>query len=191
MDKGNAAPQLSSAEMHLVVIEALDDRQRLHPDAVCLDLAATGLEAFFDHDAHTDRFGTGLTHDVDRIARFVEADHRPRPHVPVVETAWLTMPDLVEVLGEPLGRVRRLLDDRHLIGSKRTGVFAVPEVFVVDGAPLGSLRGTIIVLQDAGFSDDEVIDWLLADEESIGAAPIEALRRGRKAEVRRVAQTLA
>ena len=39
--------------------------------------------------------------------------------------------------------------------------------------------------------DDEVIDWLLADEESIGAAPIEALRRGRKAEVRRVAQTLA
>ncbi len=111
--------------------------------------------------------------------------------VPVVETAWLTMPDLVEVLGEPLGRVRRLLDDRHLIGSKRTGVFAVPEVFVVDGAPLGSLRGTIIVLQDAGFSDDEVIDWLLADEESIGAAPIEALRRGRKAEVRRVAQTLA
>lgn len=111
--------------------------------------------------------------------------------VPAVETAWLTMPDLVEVLGEPLGRVRRLLDDRHLIGSKRTGVFAVPEVFVVDGAPLGSLRGTIIVLQDAGFSDDEVIDWLLADEESIGAAPIEALRRGRKAEVRRVAQTLA
>ncbi len=111
--------------------------------------------------------------------------------VPAVETTWLTMPDLVEVLGEPLGRVRRLLDDRHLIGSKRTGVFAVPEVFVVDGAPLGSLRGTIIVLQDAGFSDDEVIDWLLADEESIGAAPIEALRRGRKAEVRRVAQTLA
>ena len=111
--------------------------------------------------------------------------------VPADETDWLTMPDLVEVLGEPLGRVRRLLDDRHLIGSKRTGVFAVPEVFVVDRAPLGSLRGTIIVLQDAGFSDDEVIDWLLADEESIGAAPIEALRRGRKAEVRRVAQTLA
>ena len=63
-----------------------------------------------------------------------------------------------QVLGEPLGRVRRLLDDRHLIGSKRTGVFAVPEVFVVDGEPLGSLRGTVIVLQDAGFSDDELID---------------------------------
>ncbi|WP_454119209.1 Rv2175c family DNA-binding protein [Microbacterium lacticum] len=112
-------------------------------------------------------------------------------NVPAVKTAWLTMPDLVEVLGEPLGRVRRLLDDRHLVGSKRTGVFAVPDVFIVDGAPLGSLRGTIIVLQDAGFSDDELIDWLLADEDAIGVAPIQALRAGRKAEVRRVAQTLA
>lgn len=104
---------------------------------------------------------------------------------------WLAMPDLVEALGEPLGRVRRLLDDHHLVGSKRTGPFAVPAVFIVDGAPLASLRGTVIVLQDAGFSDDEVIDWLLAEEESIGLSPIEALRRGRKSEVRRVAQTLA
>lgn len=104
---------------------------------------------------------------------------------------WLTMPDLVTGLGEPLARVRRLLDDRHLVGSKRTGVFAVPAVFVMDGEPLASLRGTLFVLHDAGFSDDEAIDWLLAEEESIGLAPIEALRRGRKSEVRRVAQTLA
>jgi len=47
------------------------------------------------------------------------------------------------------------------------------------------------VLHDAGFSDDEAIDWLLTAEDSIGAAPIEALRAGRKSEVRRVAQTLA
>lgn len=106
-------------------------------------------------------------------------------------TTWLTVPDLVERLGEPLGRVRRLLDDKHLVGSKRTGVFAVPEVFLLDDEPLSSLRGTVIVLQDAGFTDDDVIDWLLGHEESIGRAPIAALREGRKAEVRRVAQTLA
>ena len=110
---------------------------------------------------------------------------------PSASTDWLTLPDLVEVLDEPLGRVRRLLDDRALVGSKRTGVFAVPALFIVDGAPLSSLRGTVIVLQDAGFSDDELIDWLLSEEESIGLTPIEALRRGRKSEVRRVAQTLA
>ena len=110
---------------------------------------------------------------------------------PRFETDWLTLPDLVEVLGEPLGRVRRLIDESYLIGSKRDGVFKVPSVFVVDGHPLPSLRGTVIVLHDAGFSDDETIDWLLTAEETIGLAPIEALLAGRKSEVRRVARTLA
>lgn len=104
---------------------------------------------------------------------------------------WLSLPDLVALTGEPLGRVRRLLDEKHLIGTRRDGVLRVPSVFLVDGHPLGALRGTVIVLHDAGFSDDEAIDWLLAPEDSIGTAPIDALRAGRKSEVRRVAQALA
>ena len=117
---------------------------------------------------------------------WVTADDAPR-----IETDWLTLPELVEVLGEPLGRVRRFLDESQLVGSRRDGALKVPSVFIVDGHPLASLRGTVIVLHDAGFSDDEAIDWLLGYEDSIGLAPIEALRAGRKAEVRRVAQTLA
>ena len=120
------------------------------------------------------------------IVAFVTADDSSR-----FETDWLTLPELVEVLGEPLGRVRRLLDESYLVGSRRDGVLKVPAVFVVDGHPLSSLRGTAIVLHDAGFSDDAVIDWLLTPEETIGAAPIEALLAGRKSEVRRVARTLA
>lgn len=108
-----------------------------------------------------------------------------------IDTEWLTLHDLVEQLGEPLGRVHRLLDDRHLIGSRRDGPLKVPGAFVVDGRPLAALRGTVIVLQDAGFSDDEAIDWLLTADDSIGAPPLEALRAGRKSEVRRVAQSLA
>lgn len=104
---------------------------------------------------------------------------------------WLTMPDLVEVLDESLGRVRRLIDDHYLIGSRRNGVFAVPAVFIVDGSPLSSLRGTVMVLQDAGFTDDEVIDWLLAEEETLGRSPIDALLAGHKSAVRRLALTLA
>ena len=101
------------------------------------------------------------------------------------------MPELVEVLGEPLGRVRRFLDEHQLIGSRRDGVLKVPAVFIVDGHPLSSLRGTIIVLQDAGFTDDEAIDWLLEDDDTIGSSPIDALLQGRKSEVRRVARALA
>lgn len=107
-----------------------------------------------------------------------------------IDTEWLTLPELVELLGEPLGRVRRFLDESQLIGSRRDGALKVPAVFIVDGHPIASLRGTVIVLHDAGFSDDEAIDWLLTEEESIGIPPIEALRAGRKAEVRRVAQAL-
>lgn len=114
------------------------------------------------------------------------ADTTPR-----IPTEWLTLPELVDVLDEPLGRVRRLLDEFQLIGSRRDGAIKVPAVFIVDGAPIPSLRGTIIVLHDAGFTDDEAIDWLLTDDDSIGMPPIQALIAGRKSEVRRVAQTLA
>ncbi len=114
------------------------------------------------------------------------ADSAPR-----IETDWLSLPELVEVLGEPLGRVRRLLDEFQLIGSRRDGAIKVPAVFLMDGHPITSLRGTVFVLHDAGFTDDEAIDWLLTKEDSIGLPPIEALRAGRKSEVRRVAQGLA
>ncbi|WP_243075237.1 Rv2175c family DNA-binding protein [Microbacterium sp. SS28] len=114
------------------------------------------------------------------------ADPAPR-----LETDWLSLPELVEVLDEPLGRVRRLLDEFHLIGSRRHGALKVPAVFIVDGHPLSSLRGTVFVLHDAGFDDDEAIDWLLETDDSIGTAPIEALLAGRKSEVRRVARGLA
>jgi len=120
------------------------------------------------------------------IVAFVTTDDPPR-----TETEWLTLPDLVEVLGEPLGRVRRMLDEFHLVGSRRDGVLKVPAVFIVEGHPLPSLRGTVFALHDAGFTDDEAIDWLLSPEDTIGLAPIEALRAGRKSEVRRVARTLA
>ncbi|MDQ2669998.1 MAG: Rv2175c family DNA-binding protein [Gemmatimonadota bacterium] len=104
---------------------------------------------------------------------------------------WLSLPELVEALGEPLGRVRRLLDENHLIASRRHGGGPkVPAAFVVDGRPLPALRGTAFVLHDAGFSDDEVIDWLLTPEDSLGTTPLEALTAGRKSEVRRIAQAL-
>lgn len=106
-------------------------------------------------------------------------------------TDWLPLPDVAELLGETVSRVRRLLDERALVGSRRDGILKVPSVFLVDGRPLSSLRGTAILLHDVGFTDDEAIDWLLTPEESLGVAPIESLLAGRKAEVRRVAQALA
>lgn len=104
---------------------------------------------------------------------------------------WLTLPDLADALGETLGRVRHMLDDHQLVASRRDGPAKVPAAFLVDGEPLSSLRGTLFVLHDVGFTDDEAIDWLFAPDDSIGMPPIEALLQGRKSEVRRVARALA
>ncbi len=107
------------------------------------------------------------------------------------ERVWLTVPDVADRLGITPGRVRRLLEDRHLLAMRRDGVLKVPEVFLGDAGPLPELRGTAILLGDSGFDDDAAVTWLLSDDDSLGIAPIDALRAGRKAEVRRVAQALA
>jgi hypothetical protein len=107
------------------------------------------------------------------------------------ELLWLTIPDLTEILQLRVSQVRRLVEDRSLLARKLDGVWKVPELFIRDGEPLNELKGTLILLADCGFSDEESMTWLLAQEESLGATPINALRAGRKAEVRRVAQALS
>lgn len=104
--------------------------------------------------------------------------------------SWLTIPDLVELMGLPQGKVRRLIDDRVLLSARVDGVIKVPAAFLSGSEPLSDLRGTIVVLGDAGYSDDETIHWLLTEEDSLGVSPVDALKAGRKAEVRRVAQAL-
>lgn len=108
-----------------------------------------------------------------------------------VERKWLTLAEAGEILGEPPGRVRRLLRENALLAVRVDGVLCLPEEFLHEGEPLGDLRGTVFVLRDAGYSDEEAMSWLLSLEPTLGAAPVDALRAGRKTEVRRVAQSLA
>ena len=103
---------------------------------------------------------------------------------------WLTVPDLVEILQVSPGRIHRLFEQRTLLPARVDGVLRVPIEFLDGPEPLPELRGTLIVLGDNGFNDDEAVRWMLEVEDSIGMTPIAALRAGRKAEVRRVAQSL-
>jgi hypothetical protein len=124
------------------------------------------------------------------IPAIVSAPCHPYGVTDTPDATWLTVPDLTELLGLKVSQVRRLIEDRALLARKIDGVWKVPAAFVVDGAPMSELRGTLIVLGDSGFTDDEAMDWLLSPEDSLGVSPIEALQAGRKAEVRRVAQAL-
>jgi hypothetical protein len=106
------------------------------------------------------------------------------------DVRWLTIPDLTETLGLKVSQVRRLIEDRALLALRVDGVWRVPADFLDGSEPLGDLRGTLVVLGDSGFTDEEAMHWLLEPEDSLGVSPISALRAGRKAEVRRVAQAL-
>ncbi|MEY4532996.1 MAG: hypothetical protein RI926_765 [Actinomycetota bacterium] len=106
------------------------------------------------------------------------------------QTQWLTIPDLMDILGMNQSQVRRLIEDNVLAASRVDGVLKVPADFIQDGEPLQALQGTIVLLRDVGFDGDELVHWLITDEESLKVSPVDALKAGRKAEVRRIAQAL-
>ncbi|WP_072313290.1 Rv2175c family DNA-binding protein [Agrococcus sp. Marseille-P2731] len=107
------------------------------------------------------------------------------------EHDWLTVPDLVELLGEPVGRIRQLIQEHRLPATRRNGPLQVPAAVLRDGEPMSEVRGTLLVLLDLGLTEDEAIDWLIGVDDALGTTPLEALKQNRKAEVRRVAQTQA
>lgn len=107
------------------------------------------------------------------------------------EVSWVTIPDIAERYGMKLSQVHRLIEERALLASRVDGIVKVPEIFLGEHEPVRELRGTITLLLDDGFGEEEAIRWLLEPEDSLGTSPILALREGRKAEVRRIAQALA
>ena len=105
---------------------------------------------------------------------------------------WLALPDLAEVLDVDIRRVHRMLDERAIIALRigERKVRSVPADFVQDGAVVESLKGTLSVLKDAAYSDEEAITWLFTEDDSLPGTPMNALRTGRKTEIRRRAQAL-
>lgn len=104
---------------------------------------------------------------------------------------WLTVPDVAQRMGVDAAKVRQLLRERKLIGVRRDGVVYVPSLFVQGTAVLKGLPGTLTVLADAGFSDDEALRWLFTPDDSLPGSPVQALVENRGTEVKRRAQALA
>jgi len=110
---------------------------------------------------------------------------------------WLNLPDLAEILDIEVGKARGMVRDRQIVGTKRGNpkVFQVPARFVlpdVEGRPgiIPTLRGTVMVLSDGDFTEEEILEWLFTPNDELGERPVDALANGKRAAVRRVAQTL-
>lgn len=122
------------------------------------------------------------------------ADASADPDLEALVGSWLPVPDVAERLGVPLSQVRRMLEERellgHRIGARR--ILAVPEQFL-DERVLRHLRGTFTVLADGGMDDEEILRWLFTPDATlpVEGAPIDALASGFKTEVRRRAMEQA
>ncbi|MEE1651311.1 Rv2175c family DNA-binding protein [Brachybacterium sp. J144] len=108
-------------------------------------------------------------------------------------TDWLTLPDVAERLDVEVSRVRRLVDEGHLIAMRRGEpvVRMIPALLLVEDEITPHLAGTITVLRDGGYDDVELLTWLFSEDDTLPGRPIDHLRQGQRGEVRRRAQALA
>ncbi|UED83698.1 Rv2175c family DNA-binding protein [Streptomyces profundus] len=107
--------------------------------------------------------------------------------------AWLTLPDIAEELDIEVTRVRQLVREGQVIAVRRgeNRVLQVPAAFIGEGKVVRGLAGTLTLLRDDGFTDEEMLEWLFTPDDSLPGTPAQALRENRGTEVKRRAQALA
>jgi excisionase family DNA binding protein len=107
--------------------------------------------------------------------------------------SWLTVPDIAERLGVDVTRIRQLIKEGQLIAVRRgeNRVLMVPADFIGDGKIVKGLSGTLTLLKDDGFSDQEALEWLFTADPTLPGTPAQALSENRGTEVKRRAQALA
>jgi hypothetical protein len=101
----------------------------------------------------------------------------------------LNYPDVADALGLQVTRVHQLVRDGQLLYVQAEGgVRQIPADFVGDGEVVKSLPAVIRLLRDARFTDQEIVDWLFREDESLPGTPIANLRANRGTEIKRRAQ---
>jgi hypothetical protein len=101
----------------------------------------------------------------------------------------LSFPQAADALGVPVTRVHQYIRDGFLVAVRSAeGRRGVPALFVQDGEIVKSLRSVITQLRDAGFEDDEIVEWLFREDDTMAGTPIDALRANHGSAVRRRAQ---
>ncbi len=103
---------------------------------------------------------------------------------------WLTIDEASDQLGISSSKVRRLIEEHVLFSVRVDKQPMIPAHLIQNGEPLASIRGTMLMLIDMDFTEEEAIQWLYEENENLGTTPIKALLQGHKAPVRRAAQTL-
>jgi excisionase family DNA binding protein len=105
---------------------------------------------------------------------------------------WLTIPDVAELMGLGVTRVRELLREGGIpfLRAEPTGPVYIPADLVTDVGPVKHVGAVLTLLRDAGYSEDEQMRWLFTPDPTIPGTPAQALRENRGTEIKRRAQAL-
>ena len=110
------------------------------------------------------------------------------------DVVTLPVSEVATLLNQPESRVHQLVRDGHLLSLRRDKEVVVPADFldtteqraeVVKGLP-----GTITVLRDGGFTDDEILRWLFTEDDSLPGTPVSVLHTDHAREIVRRAQAM-
>ncbi len=105
---------------------------------------------------------------------------------------WLSLAEVAERLGIPLSRIKQLLHDHKLLAVRRPdGTMCVPAAFLDGHQILKGLHGTLTLLFDCGFDEQEAVRWLFTADDTLPGTPIQAMAEHRGTEVNRRAQAMA
>lgn len=116
----------------------------------------------------------------------------PDVHLDSLITEWLTLPDLAERMHLPITKVRQLVKDRQVVAVRRgeRNVLSVPAAFIDGDQVLKGLTGTLTLLADNRYNDEEALRWMFTADDTLPGTPVQALAENRGTEVRRRAQAL-
>jgi len=104
----------------------------------------------------------------------------------------ITVPEAAERLGSDVLAVRQMLRDGKLLGVRgEDSVLRIPAEMVAHGVPLKGLAGTLTLLRDNGYDDEQAMSWLYTADDSLPGTPVQALVENRGTEVKRRAQASA
>lgn len=112
------------------------------------------------------------------------------PDVLAPDVEVLPLPGVAKRFGVSVTRVHQLIRDGHLLALRREGVLGVPEAFLTETGIVKGLGGTITLLRDNGYGEDEILSWLFTADDTLPGTPIEALCGDRGREVKRRAQAM-
>lgn len=108
---------------------------------------------------------------------------------------YLTMNEAAALLGIYPHRMKQLLRDHLLFAvTNEAGRSVIPAATLVQGndgwEPLFNLPGTLTLLADAGYNEEETGRWMYTYNDELEQTPLEALLEGRHHRVNDIARML-